>query len=159
MANLHHFLRSVSPNDLRQHLEQSGIPVPANLNWDASAEEFSKGFLKAVEQLSEQNLVQLLADIDRITDMTDEVGQAALMSLVDWRERLKAMDSAYHRAHWLYRRVARSVPTGGRNQVRRREPKRAAPLGRLCRPAVRGFEDRPQDYGAIQMNLDQRAHR
>ena len=105
MANLHHFLRSVSPNDLRQHLEQSGIPVPANLNWDASAEEFSKGFLKAVEQLSEQDLVQLLADIDRITDMTDEVGQAALLSLVDWRERLKAMDSAYHRAHWLYREL------------------------------------------------------
>jgi hypothetical protein len=85
MANLHRFIRSVSPHDLRNHLARSGIPLPANLNWDAAAEEFSLGFLKAVEELTEQELVQLLADIDRISDMTDEVGQAALMALVDWR--------------------------------------------------------------------------
>src|ERR1700726_26219 len=45
MPNLYRFVRSVSPQDLRSHLSQSDIPVPANLNWDAPAEEFSQGFL------------------------------------------------------------------------------------------------------------------
>jgi hypothetical protein len=102
MSNLYRFVRSVSPKDLRNHLSQSDIPVPANLNWDAPAEEFSKGFLKAVDELPEQKLIQLVADIDRISDMTDEVGQAALMALAEWRDRLGGIESAYQRAHWLY---------------------------------------------------------
>jgi hypothetical protein len=102
MSKLYRFVRSVSPQDLRSHLSQSDITVPANLNWDAPAEEFSKGFLKAVDELPEQKLIQLFADIDRISDMTDEVGQAALMALAEWRDRLGAIDSAYQRAHWLY---------------------------------------------------------
>jgi hypothetical protein len=102
MSNLYRFVRSVSPKDLRSHLSQSDIPVPANLNWDAPAEEFSQGFLKAVDELPEQKLIQLIADIDRISDMTDEVGQAALMALAEWRDRLGGIDSAYQRTHWLY---------------------------------------------------------
>lgn len=102
MANLHRFIHSVSPHDLRHHLTQSGIPLPTNLNWDAAGEDFTQGFLKVVEQLTEQELVQLLADIDRVSDMTDEVGQAALMALVDWRDRLQTIDGAHRRAHWLY---------------------------------------------------------
>jgi hypothetical protein len=102
MSNLYRFVRSVSPQDLRSHLSQNGILLPANLNWDASAEDFSQGFLKAVDDLGEQERIQLLADIDRISDMTDEVGQAALMALAEWRDRLAAIDSASQRAHWLY---------------------------------------------------------
>jgi hypothetical protein len=102
MSNLYRFVRSVSPQDLRSHLSQSEIPVPANLNWDAATEEFSQGFLKAVDELPEQKLVQLLADIDRISDMTDEVGQAALMALAEWRGRLEEIEGAHRRAHWLY---------------------------------------------------------
>jgi hypothetical protein len=102
MSNLYRFVRSVSPQDLRHHLTQNGILLPANLNWDASAEDFSQGFLKAVDDLAEQERIQLLADIDRISDMTDEVGQAALVALPEWRERLATIDGAYHRAHWLY---------------------------------------------------------
>jgi hypothetical protein len=102
MSNLYRFVRSVSPKDLRSHLSQSDIPVPANLNWDAPAEKFSQGFLKAVDELPEQKLIQLIADIDRISHMTDEVGQAALMALAEWRDRLGAINSAYRRAHWLY---------------------------------------------------------
>ena len=102
MSKLYRFVRSVSPQDLRSHLSQSDITIPANLNWDAPAEEFSKGFLKAVDELPEQKLIQLFADIDRVSDMTDEVGQAALMALAEWRDRLGAIDSAYQRSHWLY---------------------------------------------------------
>jgi hypothetical protein len=54
MSNFNRFVRSVSPQDLRSHLSQSDIPVPANLNWDAPAEEFSHGFSKAVDGLPEQ---------------------------------------------------------------------------------------------------------
>jgi hypothetical protein len=102
MSNLNRFVRSVSPQDLVTHLTQLGIPLPANLNGSGPAEDFSQGFLKAVDELAEQERIQLLADIDRVTAMTDEVGQAALMSLVEWRERLADIDGAHQRAHWLY---------------------------------------------------------
>lgn len=102
MANLPRFIRSISPHDLRDHMAQSGIPLPTDLNWDASADEFVQGFLKAVDDLTDQERVQLLADIDRISDMTDEVGQAALMALAEWRDRLSCIDGAHRRAHWLY---------------------------------------------------------
>jgi hypothetical protein len=94
MSNLHRFIRNVSPKDLQSHLSQSEIPVPV-LNWEAPAEEFSKRFLEAVDELPEQKLSQLIADIDRISGMTDEVGQAALMSLAEWRAQLRVIDSAY----------------------------------------------------------------
>lgn len=102
MSNLYRFVRSASPQDLRSHLSQRDVPVPANLNWGAPAEEFSQGFLKAVNELPEQKLIQLIADIDRISDMTDEVGQAALMALAEWRDRLGQIEGAHRRAHWLY---------------------------------------------------------
>ena len=102
MSNLHRFIRNVSPKDLRSHLSQNEITVPANLNWDAPAEEFSKRFLEAVDELPEQKVSQLIADIDRISGMTDEVGQVALMALAEWRVQLGAIDGAHRRAHWLY---------------------------------------------------------
>jgi hypothetical protein len=64
MVNLRRFLRSIAPEDMRRHLEQNGIPEPANLDWAAVPEDFCKGFLKAVDNLSEQERIQLLADID-----------------------------------------------------------------------------------------------
>jgi hypothetical protein len=102
MSNLQRFIRSVSPKDLRRHLSQSGIPIPANLNENVPPEDFSQAFLKAVDDLGEQERIQLLADIDRISDMADEVGQAALMALAEWRDRLATIDGAHRRAHWLY---------------------------------------------------------
>jgi cytochrome c peroxidase len=58
MSNLYRFVRSVSPQDLRRHLCQNGIPLPANLNWDVTTEDFSQGFLKAVDNLGEQERIQ-----------------------------------------------------------------------------------------------------
>jgi hypothetical protein len=99
MSNLYRFVRSVSPQDLRRHLSQNGIQLPANLNWDVSTEDFSRGFLKAVDNFGEPERIQLLADIDRISDMTDEVGQ---MALAEWHDRLGQIEGAHRRAHWLY---------------------------------------------------------
>jgi hypothetical protein len=102
MSNLCRFIRSISRQDLRHHLSQNGILLPTNLNWDVSTEDFSQAFLKAVDDIAEQERIQFLADIDRISDMTDEVGQAALMALAEWRDRLATIDGAHRRAHWLY---------------------------------------------------------
>jgi len=102
MSNICRFVRSVSPQGLRNHLSLKNIPVPANLNWDAPADEFSRGFLKLVDALPEQERIQLIADFDCIAGMTDEVGQAALMALTEWRDRLTCIESAHQRAHWLY---------------------------------------------------------
>jgi len=66
MSNLNRFVRSVSPYDLRNHLAQNGIPLPPSFNWDAPADDFSPGFLRAVDDLAEQERMQLLADIDQI---------------------------------------------------------------------------------------------
>ena len=101
MSNVYRFARSVSRRDLRSHLSQSGIQFPADFDWDA-ADDFPQRFLKAVDDLADQERVQLLTEIDRVSDMTDEVGQAALMALTDWCEPLGEIEGAHRRAHWLY---------------------------------------------------------
>jgi hypothetical protein len=102
MSKLNRFIRSVSPPDMKTHLWQSDIRLPDGFNWDAPIEELSQGILEVVHQLSEQNFIQFSANIDRIAAMTDEVGQAALMALDEWRGQLEDIDGAYQRALWLY---------------------------------------------------------
>ncbi len=102
MANIHRFLRSISPNDMRAHLRLNGMAEPPGVKWNAEPDEFCKSFLTAGEDFPDQERTRLFAEIERITDMSDEVGQAAILGLPDWQERLGMIDGAHRRAHWLY---------------------------------------------------------
>jgi hypothetical protein len=102
MASLSRFLRSIRPQDLRSHLQISGIAAPEAVDWAAPAERIAEQFRRSLDRLSDDQRDRLIADAERISAMSDEPGQAALLALVDYRNRLMEIEGAHARAHWLY---------------------------------------------------------
>lgn len=102
MASLLRFVRSVRPQDFRAHLEINRITAPEGLDWAAPAEKVAEQFLQFLDQLSDDQRDRLIADADRISAMTDEPGQAALLALIEHRLQLLTIEGAHARAHWLY---------------------------------------------------------
>jgi hypothetical protein len=102
MASLSRFVRSVRPQDFRVHLEINRITTPEGLDWSAPAEHVAEQFLQSLDQLSDDQRDRLIADAERISAMTDEVGQGALLALPDYQEQLLEIEGAHARAHWLY---------------------------------------------------------
>ena len=102
MASLSRFIRSVRPEDFRRHLEMHGIIMPDEPAWETPTEQIAERFLRALDRLSDGDRDRLIADAERISAMTDAPGQAALLALVDYRERLLPIEGAHARAHWLY---------------------------------------------------------
>lgn len=78
------------------------IAVPEALDWAAAPEHIAEQLLRSLDRLSDAERDRLITDAERISAMTDEPGQAALLALVDYRERLLAIEGAHARAHWLY---------------------------------------------------------
>jgi hypothetical protein len=102
MASLSRFVRSVRPQDFRAHLEINRIIAPEGVDWSAPAEHVAEQFLQSLERLSDDHRDRLIADAERISAMTDEPGQAALLALPDYREQPPTIEGAHARAHWLY---------------------------------------------------------
>ena len=102
MASLSRFVRSVRPQDFRAHLEINRIIAPEGVDWTAASEDVAQQFLQSLDQLSDDQRDRLIADAERISAMTDEPGQAALLALLDYREQLLTIEGAHARAHWLY---------------------------------------------------------
>ena len=102
MASLSRFIRSVRPEDLRRHLQMHGIIMPDGPDWETPTEQIAERFLRALDRLSDGDRDRLIADAERIWTMADEPGQAALLALFDYRERLLGIEGAHARAHWLY---------------------------------------------------------
>lgn len=102
MVSLSRFVRSIRPQDFKTHLEINRISVPEELDWAAPAEEVADQFLQSLDQLNDDQRDRLIADAERISAMTDEPGQAALLALLDYREQLLTIEGAHARAHWLY---------------------------------------------------------
>ena len=99
MASLSRFVRSIRPQDFRTHLEINRITALEGLDWAAPAEEVAEQFLQSLDKLSDDQRDRLIADAERISAMTDEPGQAALLALIDYREQLLAIEGAHARAH------------------------------------------------------------
>lgn len=102
MASLSRFVRSVRAQDFRAHLHINRVVAPEGIDWSAPAEDVAEQFLQSLDRLSGDDRDRLIADAERISAMTDEPGQAALLALPDHREQLLTIEGAYARAHWLY---------------------------------------------------------
>ena len=79
-----------------------GIIMPDGPDWETPTEQIAERFLRALDRLSDGDRDRLIADAERIWTMADEPGQAALLALFDYRERLLGIEGAHARAHWLY---------------------------------------------------------
>ena len=102
MASLSRFVRSIRPQDFQTYLHIRRIAVPDGIDWKAPHNEFATRWLRSLDQLTDDERDRLTADAERISAMTDEAGQAALLALGDHGQELQAIEGAYARAHWLF---------------------------------------------------------
>ena len=102
MASLSRFVRSVRADDFKVHLHINRVVAPVGIDWSAPAEDVAEQFLQSLDRLSDDDRDRLIADAERISAMTDELGQAALLAMPDYREQLLTIEGAHARAHWLY---------------------------------------------------------
>ena len=91
MPSLTRFLRSAQPQNLMQHAARIGL--------DNDQSALAERVLSACSPAQKEKLT---ADMEKIMAMTDEIGQAAMLQLPDWRDQLLAINGAQARAHWLF---------------------------------------------------------
>jgi hypothetical protein len=97
MNSFARLIRNTRPSELHRHLRQLvANPEP----WDDSTPK--SVIVTTVQDLPSKARDQFLADAERICAMTDEIGQAAILALPEWRERISAIEAAHARAHWLF---------------------------------------------------------
>jgi hypothetical protein len=98
-------IRHTPGNDLKAYFaSRSAEFLESAIPWTGQKNVVIQQVLGIVDQLDDVTRNRLTLDAERIERMTNEVGQAAIMSVVDAgaRAKLAAMDSHYARALWLY---------------------------------------------------------
>lgn len=95
MPSLTRFLRSAQHQNLVQHATRLGLDCVEASDQSALADW-------VISACSPAQREQLVADMEKITAMTDEIGQAAMLQLPDWRDQLLTIEGAQARAHWLF---------------------------------------------------------
>ena len=99
---LHYFLRHASSEVLHAFFYQNHPIFLKTMDLQANGTVRIKQFETALEQLSSEQQLAINDDIDRMTQMTDDVGQAALHSIVAHASHLSALKSDVDRSLWLY---------------------------------------------------------
>lgn len=99
-----HFIRKTPKASLRAYFEQKPHPISEVVNWDEAGFDPVKPLLKAVDEMTNMELAMLKFDAERIHEMTDEIGQRALLSMVDDLDTYLSLESAHDRALFVFLR-------------------------------------------------------
>jgi hypothetical protein len=105
MAAIAKLIRHTPGDDLKVYFtSRSDEFLGSAVAWAGPKNAVLKQVLGVVDRLDEVTRNRLALEAERIDSMTSEVGQAAILSVVDpaTRAKLTAMESHYARALWLY---------------------------------------------------------
>lgn len=105
MAAIAKLVRHTPADDLKAYFASRSAEFLGPVEWGGPKNIVLKQVLGVVDGLDDLTRNRLSLDADRIDRMTSEVGQTAIMSVVDpvTRAKLAGMESHYARALWLYR--------------------------------------------------------
>ncbi|AIF82026.1 hypothetical protein I862_07360 [endosymbiont of Acanthamoeba sp. UWC8] len=95
------FARNLPKQSLQNYFNCRFPFLSKNINWDSSQAGIMYSVIEAAKQMEENDLALLHADAERIHEMTDEVGQAALLSVVNDKKTYQVLGNGYDRALWL----------------------------------------------------------
>jgi DNA methylase len=98
MVSLAKFVRSTPPAALRAYFRQGTISIPDTFDWSARGSRFVQALVNAVENMDETRIAYIRKDAERISNLSDEAGQAALYSVVPQRESLDLLENGSARA-------------------------------------------------------------
>jgi hypothetical protein len=101
MPIVRNFIRQSSPQGLEEYFTTKNIAV-LGVDWSLDQTTVADNVIRLIDHLPYEDLIRLRIDAERINHMTDEVGQAALLSVVVNPDQLKSMPSALERSRWVY---------------------------------------------------------
>ena len=84
--SLPHFLRRVQPSDLQGYFGVRVILFSEPIDWTAKAADLLSSVKTAIEALPERERERVFEDFERIDQVSDEIGQRALRSLIEQDE-------------------------------------------------------------------------
>lgn len=99
MTSIQRFVRLAQPADLEEHLGRLQAPVRRP---EHPQDDLEERFLDAIDAMADEQRDHFIAEVERISEMGDEIGQAAMLSLKAWCEALERIEGSVARAHWLY---------------------------------------------------------
>ena len=96
------FLRSCSPDLLRQYFEQPEVLLSGPITWSMPGKKLASSLHEAIEAMNDEARAHVMIDADRIGALADEPGQAAILSVATNRAAIKALANGYSRGLWMF---------------------------------------------------------
>lgn len=98
---VHNFIRRTSPAGLQEYFSNKHIPVN-DVDWSQKPATVSNNIIQFLDCLPSDDLARLRVDAERISRMADELGQAALLSVLTDVVHFKQIPTALERSRWMY---------------------------------------------------------
>jgi hypothetical protein len=86
--SLPRFLRRMQPSDLQRYFAARDIPFSEQVEWTNRPADLLDSLRAAMDSLPERARERVFEDFERIDQLSDEIGQRALLSLIDHDEAL-----------------------------------------------------------------------
>lgn len=102
MPSVTTIVRKTPASNLRQYFDARGIVLPPAVNWDGPEGEIVRPLLRAVDELDAETRARIANDVERVGEMADEAGEAALYSVAPDTGYLDALPNAHARAIWMF---------------------------------------------------------
>src|SRR5437588_9987077 len=112
--SLPRFLRRVQPSDLQGYFSARAIHFLEAIDWAAKATDLFSSVKGAIESLPERERERIFEDFELIDQVSDEIGQRALQSVIEHNE---TMLGRFHSCNGSEARAALSSQP--RNRSRR----------------------------------------
>jgi hypothetical protein len=101
MPIVRNFIHHSSAQGLQEYFTNKNIAV-SGVDWSQDQAAVASNVIQLLVHLSPEDRARLRIDAERINQMADEVGQAALLSSVTNTVQLSQMESALERSRWVY---------------------------------------------------------
>jgi hypothetical protein len=82
------FLRRIQPSDLQGYFSTRAIDFSEPIDWTAKSADLLSSVKAAIEALPERERERVFEDFERVDQVSDEIGQRALRSLIEQDEAL-----------------------------------------------------------------------
>jgi hypothetical protein len=105
-ANLNKFFRNTPPQSLQLYFQSYPSVVSEAVNWNKPPKNIATPLLKAIDELSDDEKAVHYDNAERVDEMTDEIGQNALLSVVsnEDREAYESLEGEHDRALFVFLR-------------------------------------------------------
>lgn len=101
MSIVRNFIRHASPERLKEYFTQAKIAVN-DVDWSQDQTIVAKNVIQLVDHLSDSDKARLRVDAERVCHMADDIGQAALLSVVKDQSTFTSLSNGIERSHWVY---------------------------------------------------------